>query len=66
MIPHLARGIVGVRHGVLIVTAALMGAVFLLGGDLLSRVLLAPQELPVGIITASAGGVFVLVAVLKS
>jgi iron complex transport system permease protein len=66
MIPHLARGIVGVRHGVLMTTAALMGAVFLLGGDLLSRVLLAPQELPVGIITASAGGVFVLVAVLKS
>lgn len=66
MIPHLARGIVGVRHGVLIATAALMGAVFLVGGDLLSRVLLAPQELPVGLITASAGGVFVLVAVLKS
>ncbi len=65
MIPHLARAIVGVRHGVLIVTSAILGAIMLLAGDLISRVILAPQELPVGIVTAAAGGVFVLGIVLR-
>lgn len=37
-----------------------MGAVILLFGDLISRTVLAPQELPVGIVTAALGGLFVL------
>lgn len=65
MIPHLARAIVGVRHGPLIITSAILGAMMLLAGDLVSRVILAPQELPVGIITAAAGGFFVLAIVLR-
>lgn len=65
MVPHLARGLVGVRHGALIVTSALLGCVLMLAGDLLSRVILAPQELPVGIVTAAAGGVFVLALVVR-
>ncbi|CAK9885004.1 MAG: Hemin transport system permease protein HmuU [Candidatus Erwinia impunctatus] len=40
---------------------ALFGAILLCGGDILSRTLLAPQELPVGIITAGMGGVFILI-----
>lgn len=66
MVPHAARSMVGVRHGPLIVTSALIGATLLLSGDLLSRVVLAPQELPVGIITAAGGAVFVLVMVLRA
>jgi iron complex transport system permease protein len=65
MVPHLARSLVGVRHGALVVTAALLGAMLLVCGDLVSRVVLAPQELPVGIITAAAGAVFVLVLVIR-
>ncbi|WEX85734.1 iron ABC transporter permease [Sinorhizobium garamanticum] len=65
MVPHLARAMVGVRHGALIVTATIIGAIMLLAGDLASRVVLAPQELPVGIITAAAGALFVLGVVLK-
>ncbi|MDX8439463.1 FecCD family ABC transporter permease [Mesorhizobium australafricanum] len=65
MVPHLARAMVGVRHGALIVTAAVIGAIMLLAGDLASRIVLAPQELPVGIITAAAGALFVLGIVLK-
>lgn len=65
MVPHLARGLVGVRHGPLIVTSALIGGILMLGGDLLSRIVLAPQELPVGIVTAAAGGLFVLALVVK-
>ncbi|MDX8452403.1 iron ABC transporter permease [Mesorhizobium sp. VK9D] len=65
MVPHLARAMVGVRHGALMVTAAIIGAIMLLAGDLASRIVLAPQELPVGIITAAAGALFVLGIVLK-
>lgn len=65
MVPHLARAVVGVRHGPLVVTAAIIGALVLLGGDLVSRIVLAPQELPVGIITAAAGAVFILAVVLR-
>lgn len=65
MVPHVARALVGVRHGPLVIASALMGAALLLGGDLLSRVALAPQELPVGIVTAAAGGLFVLALVVR-
>ena len=65
MVPHLARGLVGVRHGPLIIASALFGSILMLGGDLLSRTILAPQELPVGIVTAAAGGLFVLVLVVR-
>ncbi|WP_237479648.1 FecCD family ABC transporter permease [Lichenibacterium dinghuense] len=65
MVPHVARALVGVRHGPLVATSALMGAALLLGGDLVSRTVLAPQELPVGIVTAAAGGLFVLALVVR-
>lgn len=65
MVPHLARAIVGVRHRRLVLTSALLGAIMLLAGDLVSRTIMAPQELPVGVITAAAGGVFVLGLVMR-
>ena len=64
MVPHLARGIVGALHGPLLPTAALVGAILLTASDILSRLLLAPQELPVGIVTTSLGAVFVFVLLL--
>ena len=65
MVPHLARRVVGVRHGPLVIASALFGSILMLGGDLLSRTILAPQELPVGIVTAAAGGVFVLALAVR-
>lgn len=65
MVPHLARSLVGVRHRRLVGMAALLGAITLLAGDLVSRVIVAPQELPVGIVTAAAGSVFVLAMLLR-
>lgn len=65
MVPHIARALAGVRHGALVITSALVGAAALLAGDLASRTLLAPQELPVGIVTASAGAVFVLAMLMR-
>ncbi|CUH52750.1 FecCD family ABC transporter permease [Shimia marina] len=66
MVPHLARGIVGPLHGLLVPTAALVGAILLTASDILSRLLLAPQELPVGIVTTSLGAAFVFVLLLGS
>ena len=65
MVPHLARAIAGVRHGGLVATSALIGAILLLASDLVSRVALAPQELPVGIVTSALGAAFVLTLVLR-
>lgn len=59
MVPHLARGLVGPLHSNLLPAAALVGAILLTGSDILSRLILAPQELPVGIVTTSIGSVFV-------
>ena len=64
MVPHLARGIVGPLHGLLVPTAALVGAILLTASDILSRLLLAPQELPDGIVTTSLGTAFVFALLL--
>lgn len=65
MVPHLIRPFSGMTHKRLLPLVALWGAVIMSLGDLLSRTLLAPQELPVGIITAAVGGLFVLYLVWK-
>lgn len=65
MVPHLCRPLAGARHRRLIPLCGLLGAALLCGGDTLSRVLLPSQELPVGIVTAGLGGVFVIVLLAK-
>lgn len=60
VVPHLARRLVGAAHAWSIPTAALLGAIFLLWADLLSRMLLQPRELPIGIVTAMVGAPFLL------
>jgi iron complex transport system permease protein len=66
MVPHLARSLCGALHGRLLVVSALAGAVLMLGSDLLCRTLLPPQELPIGIVTAALGGMFVVFLVLRT
>ena len=58
--PHLVRSVVKTTHGRLTVLAALMGAVLLTAADILARWLVAPQELPVGVLTAVLGGGYLL------
>jgi iron complex transport system permease protein len=60
LVPHLVRLLVGVDHRIVLPAAALFGAAFLVVCDLLARTLLAPIEIPVGIITALLGGPFFL------
>ncbi len=58
--PHLVRSVVKTTHGRLIALASLMGAVLLGAADILARWLIAPQELPVGVLTAVLGGGYLL------
>ena len=58
--PHLVRAAVKPTHGWLLPLAALAGGVLLLAADVLARWLLAPQELPVGVLTAVLGGGYLL------
>ncbi len=58
--PHLVRSVVKTTHGRLIVLSSLMGAVLLVAADILARWLMAPQELPVGVLTAVLGGGYLL------
>lgn len=60
IVPHLARLITGPDHRVLLPASALLGAAFLVGADLIARVIIAPAQLPVGIVTALTGGPFFL------
>ncbi len=63
--PHLVRPWCGARHRTLLWHASLMGGVLLLAADVLSRWLLAPQELPVGVLTAVMGGVYLLALIQR-
>ena len=55
VIPHIARLVVGVRHGALLPAAALIGAIFMIVADVLSRIVVPGQVLPIGVITALFG-----------
>jgi iron complex transport system permease protein len=58
--PHIVRRMVVVTHGPLLLLSALAGGVLLLAADVAARSLLAPQELPVGLLTAVLGGLYLL------
>jgi len=58
--PHLVRSVTKTKHGRLIFLASLMGGVLLMAADMLARWLIAPQELPVGVLTAVLGGGYLL------
>ncbi len=58
--PHLVRSVAKTRHGSLILLSSLMGGVLLMAADILARWLIAPQELPVGVLTAVLGGGYLL------
>jgi iron complex transport system permease protein len=65
IVPHLVRLVVGADHRLVLPGSALFGAAFLVGCDVLARTMLAPLELPVGIITAIRGAPFFLWLLLK-
>lgn len=65
VVPHLLRLAVGPDHRVLIPGSALLGGALLLGADVLARTVVAPAELPIGIVTALVGAPFFLWLLLR-
>ncbi|MFD2654898.1 FecCD family ABC transporter permease [Gracilibacillus thailandensis] len=66
VIPHLARKLVGARHKHMLITSALLGALVLLVADTLGRNILAPSEIPVGLIVSLIGGSYFVYLLMKS
>ena len=60
IVPHLVRLMTGADHRIVLPASALFGAAFLIACDAIARTVLAPLELPVGVITALLGGPFFL------
>lgn len=59
--PHLVRTLCPMLHGWLIALSAAAGGALLLAADVIARAVIRPQELPVGLVTALLGGVYLLV-----
>ena len=66
VVPHLMRFFVGHDNRWVVPVSALAGAAFVVGCDLLARVLFAPYELPVGLLLAFIGGPFFIYLILKN
>lgn len=66
VIPHITRMIVGPNHKKLLPTCLFLGAIFLMLADLLSRVLLNPLELPIGVVTSFVGSIVFVFIFYKS
>lgn len=58
MVPHVARMLVGGDFARVLPGSALIGAVFLLWADIAARTVMAPEDMPIGIVTGLVGGVF--------
>ncbi|MEI6155199.1 MAG: iron ABC transporter permease [Deltaproteobacteria bacterium] len=65
IVPHFMRMLVGYDHRVLLVTSFLSGAGFLIFCDMLARTVIAPVELPVGVITGILGGIIFIYALSR-
>lgn len=55
VVPHAARFLVGSRHARLVPASALIGMVFLIAADVIARILVPGQTLPIGVVTALVG-----------
>jgi iron complex transport system permease protein len=65
VVPHLLRLVVGPAHRLLLPASTLLGAVLLVGADTLARTIVAPAEMPIGILTAAIGAPFFLGMLLR-
>lgn len=66
VVPHLLRMVIGPDHRYLLPASALLGATLMLAADMAARTIVAPAELPIGIITALAGAPFFLWMLLRN
>lgn len=66
IIPHLMRLWVGTDYRILLITSFLSGSIFLILSDSLARILIAPNELPIGVITGIIGGSLFVIVLSRS
>ena len=66
VVPHTLRLVIGADHRVLVPLSAIGGGVFLLSADTLARLVIAPAEVSVGIITALVGAPFFLILLARN
>jgi iron complex transport system permease protein len=66
MSPHIARRLVGSAYGALLPVAALIGAILVIGADLIGRTLFSPLEIPAGVFTAAIGAPYFIYLLYKS
>lgn len=66
VVPHLLRLAIGPDHRYLLPCSALLGAALLIAADTIARTVIAPAELPIGIVTATLGGPFFLWVLLRN
>jgi iron complex transport system permease protein len=66
MVPHMCRLMMGHDHRWLIPSSFMFGGAFLVVCDTLARLLLAPSEIPVGVITTLLGGPFFIWLLIRS
>ncbi|MEH6445113.1 MAG: iron ABC transporter permease [Oceanospirillaceae bacterium] len=64
IVPHIVRLVLGPDHRYLLTASAALGALFLLVADMISRTIIAPAELPIGLITTIIGGPFFIAMVV--
>jgi len=66
VVPHVVRKFIGTNNIFVIPASALIGGTFLMASDTVSRTIISPVELPVGVITGIIGGIFLLIYLIKS
>jgi len=66
VVPHLVRQLLGASHRIVLPASALAGGTLLVGADCLARVVVAPAELPIGLMMALIGGPFFLLILLRT
>ena len=66
MVPHMIRLLVGSDHRRVLPISALFGAVFMIWADIVARLVVAPEELPIGVVTALCGGPFFILLLRRS
>ena len=58
MVPHISRMIIGGNYVNVLPPSAIIGAIFLLWADITARTIMAPEDIPIGIVTGLVGGIF--------
>lgn len=66
IIPHMMRSVIGHSHRFLVLACALSGALFLVWTDTMARIVFAPAELPIGVITGFIGAPFLVILVRRT